>query len=144
MSTSYTPRPGSVPARVIEHLQKNGGTLNAQQIERLCKTTANNVTILLKLATQHGLLHRTRAITAGRVYQWSLPDDAVAGTLAVVARGGTANRAAADPSDQLVITAWPDGEITLKGFTPNEDDGITLSPSQIARIAMHRPGARAV
>jgi len=129
MLTSYAPRAGTIPARVIQHLTAKGGKINAAQIAQLFGANPASVATLLKLSVEAGLLNASKA---GVAYEWSLPD------------GVVTQSAMADPADQLVITAWPDGEITLKGYTPNADDGITLSPGQIARIAMHRPGARVV
>lgn len=129
MSTSYTPRAGSLPARVIKHLADKGGKLNAAQIAQKFEANPTSVATLLKKSVDAGLL---KIDTSGKAFEWSLPD------------GVVTDSAASDASDTMVISAWPDGDITLQGVVPNDDGIITFTPRQIARIAMHRPGARAV
>lgn len=63
---TYTPKPGSTPARVIEHLQKHGGSMDRQQIADLLGIPANNVQANMATAVHHGVLIRERG-------HWALP-----------------------------------------------------------------------
>ncbi|WP_372826504.1 hypothetical protein [Polaromonas sp.] len=132
MTTSYTPRDGSIPARVIQHLQTKGGSISAAQIAKKFDANPASVATLLKKSVEAGLLKATKN---GNAFEWSLgTGQYIAGTLS------TTLPATPYTEDIMVISAWPDGDITLQGLDPNEDGSVTLTPEQIERIAVHRPG----
>lgn len=58
MKTPYTPREGSLPARLIAHLQEHGGSMGRKQIAELLDIPPNNVPPNMAAAVHHGALVR--------------------------------------------------------------------------------------
>lgn len=63
---TYIPKPGSSPARVIEHLKQHGGTMTRRQASEFLGIPPNNVPPNLRAAVHNGALVHDRGT-------WSLP-----------------------------------------------------------------------
>lgn len=58
MTKNYAPKEGSIPARVIAHLQEHGGTVDRGDVAELAQIHRKNVDNNLAAAVSHGLLVR--------------------------------------------------------------------------------------
>lgn len=124
--TDYTPPPGSIPARVIEHLTANGGTLDKLQIVTLTDCSAANVSHLLGKAVRARFLKRDRATVAdGRRYVWMLGDRTPGG-----ASSGTTTNAASDEPPLQIVT-YDDGDVCVAGYAEAETGGAIFTRAQL-------------
>lgn len=55
---NYTPREGTIPARLIAHLHEHGGTIDSAGVAELLQIDRGNVYSNLAVAVKHGLLVR--------------------------------------------------------------------------------------
>lgn len=65
MTTNYTPREGSVPARIIEHLQRHGGALTTHEAAMALGIEAKNIGPSIAAALHHGVLLKHRPSYGG-------------------------------------------------------------------------------
>lgn len=136
----YTPGAGTIAARTIELLQKNGGRLSATDIGQQLGTPRNNVRPSLVAPVSRGLLAYGKDEDGQMRY--SLPDNAAG--LAPASRASkkatrsttrTTRQAQPSPADVFRCALWDDGDITLHGCTLTEGDGVILTQSQARRLA---------
>lgn len=67
---SYTPKPGTIPARVIEHLQ-DADPLSTQELNQLVGLTTGSITNYMGAALKAGLVKTGKL---GNTLLWSLGD----------------------------------------------------------------------
>lgn len=151
----YTPRPGSLPARVIEHLTGNADpALSCADIEQKFGAPSRNVRPILAAAVTHGAL--VMAKVEGRS-MYMLPDADQAGAAAAPpasaprkARRGHAGRQRANaarkdrvqteqpvdpPAPGPVACLWDDGDIVLHGLRMNTDEtSCTISEAHARKL----------
>ena len=148
----YTPRPDSLPARVIDELTDgNSGGLSCADIQQKFGVPSRNVRPTLAAAVKHG------ALVMGKVeglVVYMLPDganqaaaDSAPPTTAPrKARRGQAGRDRANatrrvraqvveppPAPGPVACLWDDGDIVLHGLTPNADGSTATITQEHAR-----------
>ena len=153
----YTPRPGTLPARLIEHLTATGGTMTTKQIANGFAEPANNVGGLLVVAIKHRVIvmHKTEA---GNCYGLpdSSPGDVAPAPAAHLTLGTPVEKAAkktpakkttkrrapsapaavqaVDASPPAIAALWDDGDIVLYGLQVNADNTVTLAGAQAQRV----------
>lgn len=111
---AYTPREGTIPAKVIEHLQAQpeGTVITTAEITELFGTSTG-VTTNMHKAVEAGLV---LAQKVGRNTGYSLPP------------------APPEPGGPLVITAWTDGDVVVTGAQVSDDGTIVFTRSQIEQL----------
>ena len=122
----YTPRAGSLAQRVIDYLTTHGGALNAAQINAEFGGAPSATATTLRKATNAGYLATSKKSNA---FIWSLPE-AGAGQQA----DGTDSTDEAQP---MLIAAWSDGDVTVKGLDVSEDGTVIFSAAQIGQLIAH-------
>lgn len=132
MNPPYVPHPGSVPARVIAHMQEHDGQMSTGAIAELLQVPKANVYPCLAAAVKHGLLVRDKST-------FTLGDGTPpAPTLRPVAAAsvGTAHKAPAGAESLLDIVIYGDGDVAVKGHMVGEHDESTavFSRAQIALL----------
>lgn len=70
---SYTPKPGSLPDKLITYLQQNGGHARASDMELLFDVPSKIVQPTLVAACKRGVLIRVRLADGKRAMAWCLP-----------------------------------------------------------------------
>ena len=116
----FTPRAGSLAQRVIDHLTTNGGTLNAVEIHEQFGGALSAVATQLRKATDAGFLLATKQ---GKSYAWSLPE---AGAVSET-----------DETEPMLIGAWSDGDVTVKGLAVADDGTVIFTAVQISQLISH-------
>lgn len=154
MRTTYTPKPGSLGAKVLAHLQANGNVpISGRDIAALCGVPRNNVGPSLKAPVSRGLLTETQI--DGTLHCGLGSGAATPGSTAPVKRKTKtkSTRAAAakkktrqhnghtptpaepdDTSDGFSAARWMDGDITLHGIDVAEGGAIVINASQASRL----------
>lgn len=157
---NYAPKAGSLPARLLEHLRANGGTMTRAEIANGFAIESKNVHSNLETIIKHGLLvmHQVE----GQTTRFGLPGSAPEVTAPVppasmtmmkspnsllIERKTTAvNKrerslvalAASAPATEAppppIAALWEDGDIVLYGLQINADDTVTLSGHQAKRV----------
>lgn len=147
----YTPRPDSLPARVIEHLTvRDTVGLSCAEVAQNFGVASKNVRPNLAAAVKHG------ALVMGKVeglVVYMLPGATEAGEAAAApttaprkARRGQAGRDRANatrrvraqvveppPAPGPVACLWDDGDIVLHGLMPNADGSTATITQEHAR-----------
>lgn len=114
---TYTPRPDSVPARLITLLQAHpGGVLNSIEAAQALDIESKNLPALLSRAIEAGLIVRGR-------------DDAGVNTFGLP-WAGTPTPAAPGADGALEIYLYPDGDISFTGAGVSEAGEVLLTPAQ--------------
>lgn len=135
---NYTPREGSFPARLIEHLQAHGGSITMVQISELLGIAIKNVSNNLLAAVRHGVLVRDGS-------SYTLPD----GTQAAPATDAprkmrTLKQVAADFHASLAAEPWGGAAQPAFPIAPPRAGDPPAPPPQgrtaEARSAQHRRG----
>lgn len=144
----YTPRPGSVPAQVIDYLRKNGPT-RLSTIARALKKRGADLFPSLKAAMSRQLIFSAGA--HGRVTVLHLPDQDPAQALAGAVNLPAGARPAAEAdfwlesssrneeAPDLDIVIWSDGDVFVQGAGLNF---VTDEAGDISGVKLSRPQAR--
>lgn len=156
MTTSYTPRPGSLAEKVITHLNSGGSAqISPADMVKLFNVAANSTSNLMKAPLKFGIveLHKNGRQTLytlpGIEPMWGLPTLAVAGKAAAKTRKVKAPKKKAPQDSRKKVQAepveperpaaiaslWDDGEVVLAGITINLDqDSVTLTDIQARQV----------
>lgn len=162
MTKTYSPREGTLPQRLIAHLQSVGAPIRSGEITTLFGTPSNNISNLLKPAVQHGLLERVgsgREVTYCLAGESATAPGATPSTQGERTKRGTAGRAAAAkvakkkataravrvkepeaPPPTPICALWDDGDYVLCNVDIS-DDGQVILPEPRARqlyLFLHR------
>lgn len=163
MTSSYSPKPGTIPARVIEHLAANrASTMTRAAIANGFAIEPKNVDGNLATCIKHGLIVRHQA--EGMKTCYGLPgstpgEDAPVPPASMTLTTSPNNRLierktpkkkerAPDPVAPVadapvesgeappppIAALWEDGDIVLYGLQINADDTVTLSGQQAKRV----------
>lgn len=139
---SYTPRPGSHPARAIAALRN--GPMTREQMAKALGKRPENVDAALTTPIQYGLIVRTRINGLGH---FQLPERTDRLIEARAADGGgecdqnvQADAQAAEPAvDTFSARLYDDGEIEIFGameIEQGELQGFRLTREQLARVVL--------
>lgn len=129
--TGWTPRAGSLPARVIEHLQQAeaGTELTVQQIAELFDAKANSVATCLRPAVAADALAFRSIVSEGvRRHAYSLPSEDAGAVEAEQAEHNTG---------PLEILDYSDGDVVVSGATVGEDGRVLFKPHQLLQLVDH-------
>jgi hypothetical protein len=129
---SYTPQPGTIPFRVIQHLQSlpSGTPASTAELAEALEIAPNSLPPIMRAALNAGLVMRKPFQTlAGRCsHHWTL------------GAGAAEDEVDDDPVVQRTVpavrfnaTLW-DGSMILTGLPVREDGAVILNPAQIARL----------
>jgi hypothetical protein len=115
MSLNYVPRKGSIPDRVIKHLEEHGGSLLGSEIAKMYGGGGKGIATQLHRAVDAGLLAIEKS---GISYVYSLPQP--------ISTDG-----------ELQIASYSDGDVSVSGGTPLEDGGVMYTKAQIEQLVRH-------
>lgn len=129
---SYTPQAGTIPFRVIQHLQSlpSGAQASTAELAEALEIAPNSLPPIMRAALNAGLVMRKPFQTlAGRCsHQWTL------------GAGAAEDEVDDDPVVQRTVpavrfnaTLW-DGSMILTGLPVRQDGAVILNPAQIARL----------
>lgn len=160
-STTYTPAPGSIAARVMAHLRVYGGTLTPTQIAELFETRRSGVSNALYPAVAAGVLvhhqggrFKTGYHLPGTEASFDDADDQAGEAKPAKARKAKAPKATAPASPRAtrapkaaapepeaeqatgaIAALWDDGDVVLAGLHINEDgETVTMTDPQARRV----------
>lgn len=141
MTRSYTPRIGSLPQRVIAHLQTGASTIAPKQLTELFGVKQTNAFNLLQPAIKHGLLVR---VGRGLGVMYALGEGtapAAAATPAPRKKHKSRSAAAATKRHPMpeagakpVAALWDDGDICLYHLQVNDDETVTMAEAQARQL----------
>lgn len=156
---TYTPKPGTIPARVIEHLTATGGTMTRAAIANGFAIEPKNVDGNLATCIKHGLIVRHQV--EGQKTCYGLPGSTPGEDAPVPAAHLTMMRSpnstilppkkirapkprevavapetapAPDAPPPPIAALWEDGDVVLYGLQINADDTVTLTGHQAQRV----------
>ena len=161
MNSAYTPKPGTIPARVIEHLTATGGTMTRAAIANGFAIEPKNVDGNLATCIKHGLIVRHQV--EGQKTCYGLPGSTPGEDAPVPAAHLTMMRSpnstilppkkvrqpkprevavapeavpapAPDAPPPPIAALWEDGDVVLYGLQINADDTVTLTGHQAQRV----------
>jgi hypothetical protein len=114
MSDTYTPRTGTLAARLIAHLTEAGvSTMSSAEIGQQFDV-ASGVSTMLSKAVDAGLLIAEKG--AGGRMEYSLPEPPP------------------EPGGELQIALYHDGDVGVKGGVEGEDGSVLYTKAQIEQL----------
>lgn len=135
---TYTPKPGTNGARVIEALQ--AGPLTRTQVARIIGCTTDRIDPMLLAPLKHGLIVRTRIGKAAGLALAARSDgfvEAHAGTPTPSPEPADAELAEEPAGPAFSARLYDDGELEVFGALPVEQDGhdgIRLTAEQVCKL----------
>ncbi len=147
MTKPYTPRPNTLAAKVIERLQRTGGTITPAEVVTEYNVARNCVGGSLAAPLKYGALVLLNAGTRQVCYGLGTgqPDTGTPkprrssgkkkSKRAPRAERTTEEAAEEAPAeDNFSAARWMDGDITLHGAAVSDDDIVVLNRSQASRL----------